>query len=152
MVGACCDAPARATVQDASSVAANRPARILIAEDNLTNQRVAARLVGRLGYAVDVVSNGEEAIRAVIERAYAAVLMDCQMPALDGYDAARAIRAWEAERADDAVRRRLPIIAFTALTTTADRERCVEAGMDDFLAKPVNRDDLDRVLARWARH
>jgi CheY-like chemotaxis protein len=150
MVGACCDAPAGPAGRDPGA-AAETSALILIAEDNPVNQRVAARLVARLGYAADVVSTGAEAILAVAEHSYAAVLMDCQMPDLDGYDAARAIRAWEAEPAASGTRRRLPIIAFTALTTAADRERCANAGMDDFLAKPVNLEDLALVLARWVR-
>jgi CheY-like chemotaxis protein len=139
------------TGPDAGSDTTGGPSRILIAEDNTINQRVAQRLIVRLGYVADVVSNGVEAVWAVAQTPYAAVLMDCQMPEMDGYDAVRAIRRWEAARPRDGEQRRLPIIAFTALSTAADRERCFAAGMDDYLSKPVQPADLERVLACWLR-
>ena len=116
--------------------------RVLVAEDNVVNQKVASRMLERLGYRVDVVANAKEAVEAVSRVPYDAVLMDCQMPVLDGYAATGEIR----ERHGD---RRLPIIAMTANAMQGDRERCLEAGMDDYLAKPVQREVLEAKLRRW---
>jgi signal transduction histidine kinase/DNA-binding response OmpR family regulator len=115
--------------------------RLLIAEDNAINQAVARGMVARLGYECDVAVNGIEVLEALERRQYDAVLMDCQMPEMDGYQATHRIRA-----GGDTV----PIIAMTAGAMTEDRERCLAAGMDDYLAKPVGLKDLDRVLSRWA--
>jgi signal transduction histidine kinase/CheY-like chemotaxis protein len=115
---------------------------VLVAEDNPVNQILAARLLERSGYRVEVVATGHEAIDAVEHTAYAAVLMDCQMPELDGYAATREIRARE-----DAGRR-LPIIAMTANSMDGDRDRCLEAGMDDYVSKPIRSDELLDVLTR----
>ena len=128
--------------------------RVLVAEDNPVNQRVAGRLLESLGYLVDVVGNGQEALEAVANTTYGAVLMDVQMPGMDGYRATSQIRL----REDQAGRRnmmmglrkrRTPVIAMTANAMQGDREKALEAGMDDYVAKPVGRKELGAVLGRW---
>ncbi len=114
--------------------------RVLIVEDNTTNQMVAMGLIARLGFDAEVVSNGRQAVEAVARSRYDAVLMDCNMPVMDGYEATAAIRHMEGDGA------RVRIIAMTASALAGDRERCLAAGMDDYLAKPVKLRDLERVL------
>jgi len=121
--------------------------RILVAEDNLVNQRVVVRMLERLGYRVDVVGNGVEAVETAARLPYAAILMDCQMPEMDGYEATVTIRTREA-RAVAQGARRLPIIALTANAMADDRDRCLAAGMDDYLAKPLRPETLAMVLER----
>jgi len=121
----------------------NRRPRILVADDHEINRAVTVGILERLGYRADVVTNGREAVEAVGRTRYGAVLMDCQMPLMDGYEAARAIRRQEP------VAHRLPIIALTADDSEASRDRCVAAGMDDFVPKPLNRDQLGNALHRW---
>jgi CheY-like chemotaxis protein len=106
---------------------------------------VAARLLERLGYEVDVASTGKEAVAAFERRPYAAILMDGQMPETDGFEATRLIRAREGDR-------HTPIIAVTASAMRGDRERCLAAGMDDYIYKPVRLEDLEAVLQRWVRN
>jgi CheY-like chemotaxis protein len=117
---------------------------LLLAEDNPVNQRVAVHMLNRLGHAVDVVDNGALAVAAAASRDYALLLMDCQMPEMDGFAAARAIRDAEKSGA-----RRLPIVAMTANAQQGDREKCLAAGMDDYIAKPVDSVRLAAVLAVW---
>ncbi|MHA7221257.1 hybrid sensor histidine kinase/response regulator [Arthrobacter sp. RHLT1-20] len=116
---------------------------ILVVEDNEVNQLVARGMVAKLGYQVDLVDDGSQAVAATGKVRYAAVLMDCHMPVMDGFEATRAIRA------RDGNGRRLPIIAMTAGALDEDRERCTSAGMDDYLSKPVDLAKLEAVLARW---
>jgi len=121
---------------------AGRP-RILVAEDNPINAKVALRILERLGFAADAVANGREAVEAARSGAYDAVLMDWQMPVMDGLQAAAEIRRAEPPG------RRLPIIAMTASAMEGDRSACLAAGMDDHIGKPVRPDTLKAVLRRW---
>jgi len=118
---------------------------VLLVEDNLTNQKVALHQLTRLGYAAHVASNGEEALQALALHRYALILMDCQMPLLDGFEATRRIRA--AERISGG---HVPVVAMTANAAEGDRERCLEAGMDDYLAKPIVREALAALLEQRA--
>ncbi|MBX3343507.1 MAG: response regulator [Nitrospira sp.] len=124
--------------------------RILVAEDNVVNQKLAVRMLDRLGYQPDVVSNGQEAVTAFERESYAAIVMDCQMPTMDGYEATRLIRAQEERPDASRTRAHIPIIALTANALPGDRERCKAAGMDDYVTKPVKTDDLGIILQRWA--
>jgi CheY-like chemotaxis protein/HPt (histidine-containing phosphotransfer) domain-containing protein len=121
-----------------------------VAEDNVVNQKLAVRMLERLGYQPDVVSNGEEALTAIERESYAAIVMDCQMPTMDGYEATRRIRAQEEQQDGKRTRAHIPIIALTANALPGDRERCKAAGMDDYVTKPVKTDDLGIILQRWA--
>ena len=117
--------------------------RVLVAEDNEVNQLVIEKMLAKRGFDVDIAADGVEALAKLATGAYAAVFMDCQMPNLDGYSTTARIR--ERERAGQ----RLPVIAMTAHAMKGDRERCLEAGMDDYLSKPLRPDALDEVLERW---
>lgn len=119
--------------------------RILLAEDNPINQKVAMRMLQRWGCQVDAVENGQDAVAAVQHEHYDIVLMDCQMPEMDGFEATDVIRTWEKEAG-----RHVPIVALTANAMSGDRERCIEAGMDDYLSKPIKPEPLLETLRRWS--
>jgi CheY-like chemotaxis protein len=121
---------------------------ILIAEDNVVNQKVTLLQLRNLGYAADVVKNGREAIEALQRYAYALVLMDAQMPELDGMAATRQIRAAQLA-GEPGFPPYLRIVAMTANAMAGDREMCLESGMDDYLAKPVKLDALRAILHRY---
>ncbi|MFN7923334.1 MAG: response regulator [Bryobacteraceae bacterium] len=120
-----------------------RPYRVLIAEDNPVNQRVAVRLVEKLGYTVETATNGLQALAALERAAFDVILMDCQMPELDGFETTHRIRSKEGSL------KHTPIVAMTANAMAGDRERCLEAGMDDYVSKPIQFDTLAAALARW---
>lgn len=122
--------------------------RVLLAEDNPVNREVATERLMLLGCVVDVAANGIEALDCARRHQYDLILMDCQMPELDGYDASRAIRLEEA-RMPAASPRHVPIVALTANALAGDRERCLAAGMDDYLAKPFSQGQLRDMLGRW---
>jgi len=130
----------RHSIAEASRV---RQQRILIAEDNLVNQKLLVAQVAQLGIRADIVENGAEALDALRRDDYTLVLMDCQMPVMDGYAATRELRRRESGG------RQTTVIAVTANALEGDRNRCLEAGMDDYLPKPIRRDALKAVLERW---
>jgi CheY-like chemotaxis protein/signal transduction histidine kinase/HPt (histidine-containing phosphotransfer) domain-containing protein len=118
--------------------------RILIADDNIVNQQVALHILEKLGVRADIAKDGQEAINLHALQPYDLILMDCQMPVMDGYQATKAIRAKEAGP-------RIPIIALTAFTMQGEREQCFAAGMDDFIAKPIRLSIMREALGRWLR-
>jgi len=133
--------------QHAGAGTADAPhGRVLVVEDNAVNRRVVATMLKRQGYSICLKENGEEAVTAITSNEIDpdAILMDCQMPVMDGFEAARQIRAWEATQGRAAI----PIIALTASAYAEDRDRCLEAGMDDYLSKPIDIDSLQAALAR----
>ncbi len=136
-------APVRVASQERTSVARTR-GHVLVAEDNAINQKVIQKLLTRLGCTVEIVENGAEALRRVQESAaWDVVLMDCQMPVMDGWEATRAIRTGSLPGAA------IPIVAVTANAMVGEREKCLEAGMNDYLAKPISQDALEKVMQRW---
>ncbi len=140
-------APPRARSKDARTLGETRFAlrpRVLLVEDNQVNQRVAARMLEKLGCAVEVASNGYEALEALDRAEYRMVFMDCQMPEMDGYEAVRRLRRSELGGA-----RRTPVVALTANAMPGDEDRCRDTGMDDYVSKPMRLADLERVLERW---
>ena len=120
--------------------------RILLVEDNVVNQKVAMALVRRMGYTVEVANNGQEGLERLAAENFDAVLMDCQMPIMDGYEASRQIRKLEL-----GTENHLPIIALTAHAMKGDAEKCYESGMDDYLTKPINHGLLKDRLEHWQK-
>ena len=139
-------APADDTDDAPAPPLAGPPPRLLLVEDNPVNMLVAQKLLAVLGYECDTAANGEVALAHMAGGDYDLVLMDCQMPVLDGYSATR---RWRAHETENAPGRRLPIVAMTANAMAGDRQRCLDAGMDDYLSKPVAREQLDACLRRW---
>lgn len=130
--------------QDAMNISQKHPATILLAEDNDINRLLASKLFGRMGYSIDTAVNGKEAVTAVTRNRYDLVFMDVQMPEMDGIEATRAIRATEGFQTSPV------IIAMTAFATPEDRELCLDAGMNDFITKPVISEDMARMIRKWA--
>jgi len=120
-----------------------REVHILVAEDNPVNRKVAAKIMEKLGYQAEFAVNGREAVEAVKEKDFAMVFMDCQMPEMDGFEASMLIRQLPGEK------KRIPIIAMTANAMQGDRQNCLAAGMDDYLAKPVKPDDVSAKIQEW---
>jgi CheY-like chemotaxis protein len=120
------------------------PIKILVAEDNPVNQKLALCISSKMGYGVDVVSTGREALEALAQRPYQLVLMDCQMPEMDGFEATAQIRT-----NDNRLGTYTPIVTLTAHATTGDRGRCLAAGMDGYLTKPIDREALRTTLEKW---
>jgi CheY-like chemotaxis protein len=132
----------RTAARPDAQMAARHPLRILLAEDNVVNQKLAVRLLSQMGYQADVAANGVEAIEAVARQPYDVILMDVQMPEMDGLEATRRIGArWPREQ-------RPRIVAMTANAMQGDREMCLEAGMDDYVSKPIRVDELIEALNR----
>ena len=141
--------------------------KILVADDHAINQQLIVLLLERLGYQSDIVSTGREAVQAIASESYSLVLMDCQMPEMDGFEATRVIRGTAREKGEGRSRKlgekhgdtsdilllpshsKIPIVALTANAMPGDREKCLAAGMDDYLAKPIRPEELAQVLERW---
>jgi CheY-like chemotaxis protein len=134
----------RETMRGAAGQFAGLGLRVLVVEDNVVNQKVAGAMLDKLGMQVDFAVNGLEAVRMSADVSYSMIFMDCQMPQMDGYTAAREIRA----RARGGWR--VPIVAMTAEAMAGAREQCLAAGMDDYIAKPVQRAELAEKVGQWA--
>jgi len=120
-------------------------ARVLVVEDNVINQMVAQGMLEEFGIQADLAADGKEALHALETLPYDLVFMDCQMPVMDGYEATRCVRDPQSKVID----RLVAIVAMTANTMQGDREKCLAAGMDDFISKPVQPDKLQQVLQKW---
>ncbi len=129
-------------VKPDSAGSASGSGRVLVVEDNAVNRKVAVAYLDRLGYTADTAEDGVEALEAMSVRRYDVVLLDCQMPRMDGYETASTVRLREKDR-------HTPIVAMTASAMPSDRERCLSAGMDDYLSKPLDRDLLSDAMRRW---
>jgi PAS domain S-box-containing protein len=141
---AAAEQPEDASLQDLAMTTPNVGGRILVAEDNPVNHEVALAMLESLGCRVDGVCTGQEAVEAALHVAYDLILMDCQMPGMDGYAATRSIRRNERQGA-----RRIPIVALTAHASKGDRAMCLAVGMDDYLSKPYTQQELRAIVQRW---
>lgn len=137
--------PVQSPADSEPNVHLNAVLPVLVAEDNVVNQKLATMMLSKLGLSFEIVADGEQAVERTRQRPYSLILMDCQMPRLDGLEATRRIRSDEAASQG----RRVPVIAMTASARPEDRERCLAAGMDDYVCKPLDRKTLARVLGRW---
>lgn len=129
---------------DTNNTALTLTGKVLLVEDNVVNQAVTRGMLKLLGLEVDTASNGEEALTLSAKVPYDLILMDCQMPVMDGFEATRQLR-----RSDANSNQKTPVIALTANAMQGDKERCLDAGMDDYLAKPINREQLNSTVKRW---
>jgi CheY-like chemotaxis protein/HPt (histidine-containing phosphotransfer) domain-containing protein len=144
----------RSPVRATQNALGGRKSHILLVEDNLTNQQVAVGILTNLGLSFDVADNGARAVQAVKSGTYDIVLMDVQMPVMDGYEATKAIRSYELEMRKEfgssaAPFSAPPIIAMTAGAMSGDKEKCLESGMNDYISKPVSARALSSILAKW---
>jgi signal transduction histidine kinase/AmiR/NasT family two-component response regulator/HPt (histidine-containing phosphotransfer) domain-containing protein len=145
------EAPQHQTPKVEKLLAERLPLRMLLVDDNAINQKVASRIVQQLGYKPDLAANGREALEVLDRQSYDMVFMDVMMPEMDGLEATRIIRERQKERANHPnYKPRILIIALTAHATQADREKCIAAGMDDYLAKPIYPKDVRKVIEQWA--
>jgi CheY-like chemotaxis protein len=134
---------AGAAAARAPAGAAENPNRVLLVDDTQVNRRLASKMLEKLGVIVDMAVNGREAVAKAESQRYALILMDCQMPEMDGYEATARIRAHEGTV------RHTPIVAMTASALPEDRKRCLDAGMDDYISKPVRHDTLRKAVSKW---
>ncbi|MDL1963157.1 MAG: response regulator [Deltaproteobacteria bacterium] len=123
----------------------NKKRRILVVEDNIVNQKIAIKILEKYGYRVNAVANGQEALHALKLASYDLVLMDCQMPVMDGYEATKEIRNSNSK----VMNNKIFVIAMTANAMKGDREKCINAGIDDYIAKPINPQALKKTIERW---
>ncbi len=138
--------PRRLITKHSVKEAVKHNTRILVTDDNLINQKVATKMLEKLGYSSSVANNGKEAVDALTKESYGLVLMDIQMPEMDGFEATSVIRA----EGSQVLTPKVPIIALTAHAMKGYREKCIQAGMDDYLTKPINPDQLAEKVAKWA--
>jgi len=129
-----------------SSIESLSNLRILLAEDNIVNQKIMMTYLSQLNCQADLVDNGEEVLQLVTSQHYDIILMDCQMPLLDGYDTTQAIRQMEMA---SQLKHHIVIVAMTANAFKEDRDRCLAVGMDDYLSKPIRRKQLQEMLEHW---
>jgi CheY-like chemotaxis protein/HPt (histidine-containing phosphotransfer) domain-containing protein len=142
-----CDVPEQIITRHTLSEIKKRNIRILLAEDNIVNQKVALNILGKFGYRVDAVIDGIEALQSLDKTQYDIVLMDVQMPEMDGLTATKIIR--EKERQNG---KHIPIIALTAYAMKGDKEQCIEAGMDDYISKPFNPKMLQQIIDKFIKN
>jgi len=133
-----------------TTFARRQPLRVLLCDDNTINQKVAIRILQQLGYEPDLAANGREALDALERKPYDLIFMDVMMPEMDGLEATRAIRKFQQESGNANFKSRIIIVAMTAQAMQGDREKCLDAGMDDYLAKPIRPSDVRTVIERWS--
>jgi signal transduction histidine kinase/HPt (histidine-containing phosphotransfer) domain-containing protein len=142
--------PVMPPVQAEETLASRQPLRVLLCDDNTINQKVAVRILQQLGYEPDLAANGKEALEALDRKPYDLIFMDVMMPEMDGLEATRMIRKLEASGGSVNFNSHIIIIAMTAQAMQGDREKCLEAGMDDYLSKPIRPKDVRVVIERWS--